>query len=116
MKLTKELNEFNGQLAKDLLPYFPNGMEAYQDEFEELFFRGTIPGSSNPNHIGTHVAVELEQDVKDALDQASETDRKEMVRNLIANLGTQIKAKYDKDHVGQLALKVTRNMRILTGK
>jgi hypothetical protein len=116
MKLTQDLNDFNKQFAEVLLPFFPNGIEAYQDEYDLLLFRGKIPNSNDPDHVGSHVVVKLEKDVKEALEKASPAERNEMTKNLISNLGTQIRAQYDQNNIGQFALKVVGNMRIISGK
>lgn len=113
MKLNKNLNEFNQRLADDLLPSFPDGIKAVQSEDETLLFRGVCPNSDDPNHVGSHVAVDLTQEVKEAIKNSSPANNEEMIEDLISNLGTQVRATYNKDHIGRYALSITGGMEIL---
>ena len=115
MKLDTDLNEFNRRFAEEMLPFFPDNVEACQSDDGTLLFRGPIPNSDDGAHVGTHVSVELAEDVKAALENAGPPDRKEMIENLISNLGGQIRARYDRSFVGQFALPIKGNIAILKG-
>jgi hypothetical protein len=115
MKLDKELSEFNQLLASDLLIFFPSSIEVFQDEYETLLFRGPIPNSDNSTQIGSHVSVDLDEEVKQALKSAEPAKCLEMMEILVSNLSTQIKATYDRNHVGTCSMKFKGTMAILTG-
>lgn len=116
MKLFANLSEFNRRFADALLPTFPAGVQAFQSEDDTLLFRGPIPLPDDPTHVGTHVAVSLDSDVKAALGEASPADRKEMTEILISSLGTQVQMQYDSTKFGPFALDVVGKMNILIGR
>lgn len=113
MQLNENLSDFNRRFADELLPSFPANVKALQSEDGTLLFRGPIPLADDPNHIGTHVAVSLDTEVKAALAQASPAEREEITQNLINNLGTQVRFQYDPNKIGLFALDVVGNMAIV---
>lgn len=115
MQLNENLSEFNRRFADALLPSFPANVRALQSEDGTLLFRGPIPVADNPMHIGCHVSVSLDEEVKVALNQASPVDREEMIQNLLNNLGTQVRFQYDPTKIGRVALDVVGNMGIIRG-
>ena len=115
MKLVGELSEFNRRMAEELLMTFPPNVKPVQSEDGTLLFRGPIPLLDDPKHVGTHVAVSLDSEVCAALDAASKVDREEMIANLIASLGTQVKEQYAPNKIGLDALDVVGTMRMLRG-
>ncbi len=115
MKLTKELNEFNRRMASELRGTFSSNVVPFQTEDGTLLFRGPIVGHRDPHHVGTHVSVGLDGDVRSALDHAKPVAKEEMMENLLANLGTQVKAQYDSGRIGEYALQVQGTMRTVTG-
>ena len=112
MKLVEELNEFNRLLADYVLSVFPTDIVAFQDEDETLLFRGPTRKS---NDIVTHVSVDLEKEVKNALNSADSAERLEKMDNLKRNLGMQIRHQYSLKNVGPIAKKYIGTMAILTG-
>jgi hypothetical protein len=115
MNLTPDLGEFNRRLVTALAGTFGALVEPMQSEDGTLLFRGPIPGESEPSHVGTHVAVSLEKEVKAALDAVASGERDEMMENLINNLSTQVKARYDPTNIGPFALEFVGTMRIVRG-
>lgn len=115
MELTDKLSEFNRRIADALRNTFAPSVKAYQTEDGALVFRGPIVGHRDPEHVGTHVHVSLEKEVLAVLDSAKPARREEMMQDLLANLGTQVRMQYDPDKVGPYALSVTGTMRTLTG-
>jgi len=115
MKFTDQLSEFNRRMADELRSTFASSVRPYQTEDGTLVFRGPIVGHKDPSHIGTHVSVSLANDALAALDNAEPSRREEMIQDLLANLGTQVKVQYDPNSVGPYALQVAGTMRTLTG-
>ncbi len=111
MDYNQDLNEFNQLVASSLSAFLTdNNMEAFQDDFETLFFSGPKPNSEG---FRTQVTVILNEDVKGALDSAEPGKRLEMMENLARNLGTQIKYGYNKNFIGRYAKKYIGTMAIL---
>ena len=115
MQLTKNLGDFNRRMAEKLRGTFAPTVEPFESEDGTLLFRGPIQGHRDPNHVGTHVAVSLDKDVRAAMERASPQEREEMIQIFLSNLGTQVKAQYDPKNIGQYALDVVGTMRILRG-
>jgi hypothetical protein len=115
MKLYANLSEFNRRFADALLSAFPADVQALQSDDGTLLFRGPIPLADDQTHIGTHVAVSLDKEVRAALSDASPADREEMIEILISNLGTQVRFQYDPSKIGPFALDVVGKMNILRG-
>jgi hypothetical protein len=115
MKIDANLSEFNRHFADALLPTFPPDVKALQSADGTLLFRGPVPASDGQTHIGTHVALALDHEVKVALSEATPLDRIAMMEILVSNLGTQIQTQYDSTKIGQFALEVVGTMRILRG-
>ena len=115
MNLTKDLSEFNRRMAEELRGTFSANVEPFESEDGTLLFRGPIEGHKDPRHIGTHVAVTLEKDVHDALNNASSEIREEITQIYLSNLGTQVKAQYNAMNIGSYALDVVGSMRVLHG-
>jgi hypothetical protein len=110
MKLSADLNEFNRRFAEVLLPSFPAGIVPMEDAYGMLCFRGAVPNHDNPKHIGTHVAVTLEEDVIAALNIASPAEREDITRHLIESLGAAIRIQYDPNRIGLYALDIVGTM------
>ncbi len=104
MKLYSTLSPFNKRLAEVLVPIFPAGAYAAEDGEGTLLIRAPTPIPTNPNHIGSHVAVTLEKSIRDALEAASPSGREVMTQAMIDSLATQIKLQYDPNAVGQFAM------------
>lgn len=115
MLLTKNLGEFNRRMAEELRGTFAPTVEPFESEDGTLLFRGPIKGDQDPNHIGTHVAVSLDRDVRAAMELASPQEREEMIQIFLSNLGTQVKVQYDVKNIGPNALHVVGTMHILRG-
>ena len=115
MKLYTNLSDFNRRFADALLPTFSDGVQALLSDDGTLLFRGPIPFADDQTHIGTHVAVSLDNEVMVALSEASPADREEMTAILISNLGTQVRCKYNPSKVGTFALDVVGEMNIIRG-
>lgn len=115
MKLYANLSDFNRRFADALLPAFPANVQALQSDDGTLLFRGPIPRADDQTHLGTHVAVSLDTEVRAALSEASPVDREEMVDILISNLGTQVQFQYDPNKVGSSVLDIVGKMNILRG-
>lgn len=114
MKFTENLNEFNRRFADEWLRVFPSEVEAVEADDGMLCFRGPTP--MNSTHIGTHVAVTLDKEVKAALRNASTLDRETMTNILIDSLGTSLHVQYDPNKIGQFALDIVGDMSILEGR
>lgn len=110
MTLTASLNEFNKRFADAILPFFSADIEAMEDGYGMLCFRGPIPVANNPAHVGTHVAVTLEKEVTEALAIATPAVREEITQHLIDNLGWQIRIQYDPAKIGPYALDIVGTM------
>lgn len=110
MTLTTSLNEFNKRFADVILPFFSADIEAMDDAYGMLCFRGPIPVPNNQAHIGTHAAVTLEKEVADALANATPEEREGITQHLIENLAWQIKIQYDPTKIRQYALDVVGTM------
>ncbi|KHA80273.1 hypothetical protein NC77_02440 [Janthinobacterium lividum] len=110
MTLTTSLNEFNKRFADVMLPFFSVEIEAMEDAYGMLCFRGPIPVPNNPAHVGTHVAVTLEKEVAEALANATPVEREEITQHLIENLGWQIRIQYDPAKIGLYALDIVGTM------
>lgn len=115
MKLTQQMSEFNRRLADQLRETFAPNVLPYQAEDGSLLFRGPIDGHRDPKHQGTHVSVELDGEVRAALDGASAEAREEMIENLLASLGSQVRTQYHPQRIGPYALQVHGTMRTLKG-
>lgn len=115
MKLTQELNEFNRRMSVELSGTFTNNVVPFQTEDGTLVFRGPIEGHRDPKHVGTHVSVGLDEEVRVVLDRAEAAQREEMIEKLLANLGTQVKAQYHSRSIGEYALEVQGTMRTVVG-
>jgi len=114
MKFDPTLSEFNQRFADELLSAFPNGVEAVQSD-GMLLFRGPIQLANGETHVGTHVAVTLEKDVHWALSIATPSEREEITRALIDNLGGQIRVMYNSGKISQYALDIVGTMRSVRG-
>lgn len=115
MTLNQKLNEFNQRFAAELLPSFPKGIVAMEDDSGMLCFRGVIPNSGDSKH-GTHVTVTLEDDVVAALALASPAEREDITQHLIDNLGASIRIQYHPDKIGKYALGIVGTMASVTGR
>lgn len=91
MTLTTSLNEFNKCFVDVMLPFFSADIEAMEDAYGMLCFRGPIPVPNNLAHVGTHVAVTLEKEVAEPFANATSVEREEITQHLIENLGWQIR-------------------------
>ena len=115
MNFSKTLNDFNHRMVEELRGTFAANVTPFQTKDEELVFRGPIEGYEDQNHIGTHVAVSLENEVRHAMEIASIRQREEMTQTLLTNLGTQVKCQYHPQKVGQNALDVIGTMKTING-
>lgn len=115
MHLTRNLSAFNRRMVEELQGTFAANVEPFESEDGTLLFRGPIEGHKDPHHIGTHVSVSLEKDVRAALENAWPEKREEMTQIYLSNLGTQVKAPYDPKKIGPYALDVVGTMRVLLG-
>ncbi len=115
MNITENLSVFNRRFADEWLHLFPRGVIAEQSGDGALLFRGPVPLSEDPHHIGTHVVVSLDDEVQEALRSAAAAQREEMTQNLICNLGTQVEAMYSMDNIGTNALNIRGDIRIIDG-
>ncbi|WP_157214684.1 hypothetical protein [Polaromonas sp. CF318] len=106
---------FNRRMADELRTTFAADIEPFELIDGTLVFRGLIEGHRDPHHVGTHVAVSLEKDVRDAMERAPTAERAEMVQIYLDSLGTQVKAQYDPKAIGLDALEVVGTMRTLQG-
>lgn len=112
MKFDPKLTAFNRRVAMAVRDVFSDDITAEQSITGKLCFRGPHPQDRT---ICTHVVVHLGDDVLAALRLAMPLQRETMIRNLVANLATQVRAKYDPDDVGQTALRIAATMDILQG-
>lgn len=103
MKLYTELTPFNRQLADALLPSFPSDVQAMQSDDGTLLFRGAIRSAEKPDHVGTHVAVSLDNEVQLTLKRATVAKRQELEEILIINLGSRIRTEYNPANIGHFA-------------
>ena len=115
MNLSKNLNDFNRRMVEELRGTFAANVTPFQTEDEMLVLRGPIEGHEDPKHIGTHVAVSLDQDVRHAMELASIAQREEMTQTLLSNLGTQVKYQYHPQKIGLYALDVIGTMKTING-
>ena len=115
MNLTKNLNAFNRRMVAELQGTFVSNVEPFESEDGTLLFRGPVEGHENPDHIGTHVAISLDKDVRAALESASSEKREEITQIYLSNLGTQVKMQYNPKKIGAYALDVLGSMRVLQG-
>ena len=115
MNLSKTLNDFNRRMVEELRGTFAANVMPFQTEDEMLVLRGPIEGHEDPKHIGTHVAVWLDQEVRHAMELASIAQREEMTQKLLRNLGTQVKYQYHPQRIGQNALDVIGTMKTISG-
>lgn len=115
MKCHENLSAFNRRMADELRSTFAPSVKPYQAEDSTLLFRGPIPNQADPNHVGTHVAVSLEEEVRAALDAASPAEQEEMIEALLSNLGTQVRVWYNAEGIGPYALDIVGTMRTLRG-
>jgi hypothetical protein len=115
MKLTENLSDFNRRLADDMRSTFAPSVKPYQSEDGTLLFRGPISGHKDPKHIGTHVAVSLDQEVIDALKKAEALEREEMIDNLLNSLSTQVKTLYSPNSIGLDTLEIVGTMPVAKG-
>jgi hypothetical protein len=110
MTLHANLNEFNQRFADALLPSFPAGIVPMEDAYGMLCFRGVVPNSGDPKHVGTHVTVTLEADVVAALDSASPAEREDITQHLIESLGAALRIQYNPAKIGPYALDIVGTM------
>lgn len=115
MKLSENLNDFNRSMAEELRGTFASNVKPFETEEGYLVFRGPIEGHSDPNHIGTHVAVSLTAEVQRALAAASHAEREEMTKIFLSNLGTRVKCEYHPRQIGPCALDIVGTMNTLRG-
>ena len=115
MKLSKNLSAFNCSMANELKNTFASNVEPFQMEDGMLVFRGPIEGHVDPKHIGTHVAVSLDDTVIKALITSFPAERTAMTEILLDNLGTQVKCQYDPKKVGPYSLDVVGTMDTIRG-
>lgn len=115
MNLSKDLSDFNHRMVKELEKSFASNVEPYQMDGGTLVFRGPIEGHPDPKHIGTHVAVSLDADVRRAMESANPAERDEMTQIFLANLGTRVKIEYHPTKIGLDALDIVGTMRTLKG-
>ena len=115
MNLSKTLNDFNRRMVEELRGTFAANVTPFQTEDEMLVFRGPIEGNKDQNHIGTHVAVSLDKEVRHTMEIASIAQREEMTQTLLTNLGTQVKCQYHPQKIGQSALDVIGTMKTING-
>lgn len=114
MNLTQELSEFNRRMVGELQGTFAPSVSPFQTEYGTLVFRGPIEGHKDPKHVGTHVSVELDSEVHDALASAEPDAKEEMMEALMANLGTQVRTQYNPRRIGEYALRVRGSIRTIT--
>jgi hypothetical protein len=96
MSYRKPSSEFNRLFAEAFVDHFGDGFVAVEDdkdEDESLLFRGPHP--DDHSRLTTHVIVALQEDVRASIEIAAPNSRAEMIKNLIRNLGTQLRATYD---------------------
>lgn len=111
MNIHQNLGELNRRLAESLTPSFATNVVPYESGDDgSLLFRGPIANNSDPKHIGTHVAVSIERDVRATLEATSGVECEELVERLVDSLGTQVKVRYHPEQVGQFALEVIGTM------
>lgn len=113
MFLSTVLSDFNYELATALVSTFSDVVKPYQTKFGELVFRGPIPLPNDPNHIGTHVMISLENDVLAALDMEEPTRRKILESNLIGMLVSNVQIQYDPNNIGTYALEIKGSIEML---
>jgi hypothetical protein len=106
MTLHSKLNEFNQRFAEALLPVFPKDVVAMEDAYGMLCFRGVV----TKGHVGTHVAVALENDVIAVLASASPAEREDITQHLIDCLGAALRIQYDPAKIGPYALDIVGTM------
>ncbi|RFC35947.1 MAG: hypothetical protein DID92_2727743869 [Candidatus Nitrotoga sp. SPKER] len=106
MHLTKDFSEFNLRMINELQGIFNPNVEPWESEDGTLLFRGPIEGHENPKHIGTHVAVSLEMDVRIALRNATPEKREEMTERYLSCLGTEVKCQYNPKKLDPYALDI----------
>ena len=115
MQLSKKLGDFNRRMSDELRGTFSSEVESFESHDGALLFRGPIQGHKDPQHIGTHVAVSLEEDVRAAMEEALPAEREEMIQIFLNSLGSQVIIKYDPKNIGPYALDVVGTMRTLRG-
>lgn len=115
MKIHQNLSQFNQRMVEEVRGTFAANVAPYQSEDGDLLFRGPILNHADPTHIGTHVVVSLEKDVRTALENASDAEREETISDLLASLGSQLTASYDPKNIGTFALKIVGNMSVISG-
>lgn len=113
MKFDKNLSDFNRLFAAEWMGVFPKGVDAFQSEDGTLLFRGPIAIPDYPTHIGTHVAVSLDQDVEKKLSEASPADLQTLTEILICSLGSSLQAQFDPNKNRQYALEIIGTMNLI---
>ena len=108
-----QLSELNSKIASALSTVFAPEIQPVQNEFGHLLFRGPVTGIDGSIHTGTHVIVAIDQDVLEVLDAAELARRGEMVERLVLSLGTQVRVKYNKEQIGQYALRIVGDRAII---
>lgn len=115
MKLSKNLSEFNIRMAEELQDTFAPTVQPFETEDGTLVFRGPIDGHADPTHVGTHVAVSLDDEVRAAMQSATPEEREEMIQVFLSNLGTQVKFRYHPQKIGAYAMDIVGTMKTLRG-
>lgn len=115
MKLSKNLSEFNLRMVAELQDTFTSTVEPFETEDGTLVFRGPIDGHADPSHVGTHVAVSLDDEVHAAIQSATPEEREEIIQVFQSNLGTQVKCLYHPKKIGTYALDIVGTMKTLRG-
>lgn len=113
MELQEKLSVLNQRIADKILPQLPKGIVTCQNEHETLLFRGVIPNTCDPEYVGTHLLVKINDNVRDKLDEAESTDGEEMTVNLVNSLATQILTTYDPENIGEFGKEFIGSMDII---
>jgi hypothetical protein len=115
LKLSKNLSDFNLRMVGELQGTFTTIVQPFETEDGTLVFRGPIDGHADPSHVGTHVAVSLDNEVHAAIHSATPEEREEIIQVLQSNLGTQVKCLYHPQKIGTNALEIVGTMKTLGG-
>jgi hypothetical protein len=115
LKLSKNLSEFNLRMAAELQGTFTPTVQPFETEDGTLVFRGPIDGHADPSHVGTHVAVSLDDEVHAAIQSATPEEREEIIQVFQSNLGTQVKCLYHPQKIGTYALNIVGTMKAIRG-
>lgn len=115
LKLSKNLSEFNLRMATELRGTFTPTVQPFETEDGTLVFRGPIDGHTDPSHVGTHVAVSLDDEVHAAIQSTTPEEREEIIQVFLSNLGTQVKCLYHPQKIGKDALDIVGTMKTIRG-